>query len=238
MPAPLDVIILAGGAGTRLRAVVPDKQKVVAPVRGRPFLAHVLTALAAAGPRRVILALGWRAEQVMEEMRALDIPGLEIVGSVEDAPLGTGGAARLAFRQVSGDRALVMNGDSWVRVPLPALEAAHDRGGAPATMVVTPVPSVARFGAVRLIGDCQVAGFVEKGMDGSGFINAGTYVLDRTVVQRLPDRGASSLERDLFPALVSEGALRGYIVDGPFIDIGTAESFASADGFFATLGAP
>ncbi len=232
----MDVIILAGGAGTRLRAVVPDKQKVVAPVRGRPFLAYVLAALAAAGPRRVILALGWRAEQVLEELRALNIPGLEIVGSTEDSPLGTGGATRLAFQHVEGERAVVMNGDSWIRVPVPALEATHHRSGALVTMVVTLVPSVARFGAVRLIGDCLVSGFMEKGTDGAGYINAGTYVLDRAAVQRLPLQGPSSLEHDLFPSLVSDASLRGYIADGPFIDIGTAESFAQADDFFTTLG--
>ena len=152
-----DTIILAGGLGSRLRSVLPDRQKVVASVGGSPFLARPIELAVAAGTRRIILALGYRADQVMAEVRTLGIPAnVEIVASVEDQPLGTGGAARLALRHVTTPSVLVMNGDSVVGAKLAGLADFHFRHGDPVSMLLVSVPSVERFGAVDLGEDGRI----------------------------------------------------------------------------------
>ncbi len=228
----IDAVVFAGGLGTRLRAAVADRPKVLADVRGRPFLSYLLDQLAAAGIERAILCTGYMAEQVEAAFGAAH-GALRLVYSREATPMGTGGALRLALDRVRTDPVLVLNGDSYCGVDLRALLAAHRASRARATMLLTEVEDVARYGVVRTTADGRVESFVEKGgARGPGWINAGVYVLPRAEIAALPADRPVSLERELLPRLVDAG-LAGHRAPGPFLDIGTPESYAAAERFFA-----
>ncbi len=231
----LDTIVLAGGLGTRLRAAVADRPKVLAPVLGRPFLDRLLDWLEARGARRVILALGHMADQVTAHVAAHPRPGVDVLASVEPAPLGTGGALRHALPLLRGSPVLVLNGDSFVAADLAALRDLHERRRARATLTLTRVADAGRYGSVEEDATGAITAFREKMPDaGPGLINAGVYLLEREVIAAIPAGRPVSLEREVFAGLCGRG-LYGSVQDAPFIDIGTPESFAAAGGFFAAL---
>jgi NDP-sugar pyrophosphorylase family protein len=210
---------------------VADRPKVLAPVRGRPFLAHILDRLAAASVREVVLLTGHGAAQV-EEVMGDSHAGMRLTYSLEPAPLGTAGAVRLALPRLSSTF-LLLNGDSYCDVDLGAFLRSHRRRGAGASLVLARVPDPARFGTVRLGEGGRVVRFEEKRPGGRGWINAGIYLIDRSLVEALPPLQPASLERDLLPAWVAGGHVRGFRSGGRFLDIGTPESYAEADAFFA-----
>jgi D-glycero-alpha-D-manno-heptose 1-phosphate guanylyltransferase len=222
--------ILAGGRGTRLRSVVADRPKVLAPVGGRPFVAYLLDQLAAAGLRDVLLLTGYRAEQVRETLGD-GYAGLRLRYSVETTPLGTGGAVRQALAMVDGPRLLVLNGDSCCDLDLADFAAEHERRRAETSLALVHTADTARFGRVRLDDSGHITQFEEKQTAGDpGWINAGAYFLERNVIA---DISAASLERDVFPRLAAQRRLWGHCTAGELLDIGTPESYARAEAFFA-----
>ena len=220
-----DAIVLAGGFGTRLRAVVRDVPKPLAPVAGRPFLAWLIDALAAGGLRRVVLATGYRGDLIEREMGA-EQAGVAIACVREAEPLGTGGAIRDALPHTEGDRVLVLNGDTYARVDYAAMAAAT--AGAGAAMAVHHVPDRSRYGAV-MVEDGWVRGFAEKQADAApGRINCGVYILRRDLAG-LRRPGAFSFETELLQTMpLKNDVLAAFDVPGPFIDIGTPDDFARA----------
>jgi D-glycero-alpha-D-manno-heptose 1-phosphate guanylyltransferase len=227
--------VLAGGFGSRLRAAVPDRQKVVAPVGGRPVLTRILDQLAGAGVRRAVLGVGYLADQVRDLLgQAHD--GMELVYSEEQEPLGTAGALRHARGLLDGDPVLVLNGDSYVEANLAAFLAWHRARRATASLMLARVPDPARYGTVEADPSGRVTAFREKAAGATGpdaaWVNAGLYLLGRSVIDALPARVPVSLERDVFPTLVDAG-LSAYRGGGRFIDIGTPESYSEAQEFFA-----
>jgi NDP-sugar pyrophosphorylase family protein len=240
--------ILAGGLGTRLRSVVSDRPKVLAAVRGRPFLAYLLDQLAEAGMRRVVLLTGYRSEQIEDEFGD-SFQGLKLEYSAETAPLGTAGALRLASPKLfaetaagaaaTADNVLLMNGDSYCAADLAAFRAFHERQAALASLVLTRVEETSRFGRVETAGDRRVERFLEKqAAGGPGWINAGIYLIDRTLVAEIPEGRAVSIEREVFPGWAKRGILRGFPGTGQFLDIGTPESYRAAEDFFALRAPP
>jgi NDP-sugar pyrophosphorylase family protein len=225
--------VLAGGFGTRLRPVVADRPKVLAPVLGRPFLAYLLDPLARAGVRATTLLTGYMADRVEAEFG----PGfgnMRLTYSVETTPLGTAGALRHALPLLDRPSVLVLNGDSYCDLDLPAFFDQHRRSRAKCTVALTEVPDVARFGKVTLAGGHRVTRFVEKSAAGGrGLINAGVYLLGRQLLDEIPAQGAVSLERALFPRWAAEGRCYGFVAAGRFLDIGTPESYAQAAECFA-----
>lgn len=224
--------ILAGGLGTRLRSVVADRPKVLAPVAGRPYLAHLLDQLADAGIRETTLLVGFAADQVQNAFGDT-FAGMRLSYSVESKPLGTGGAVRLALPQLREKTILLLNGDSYCDVDIPALLAFHRSHGGIATLTLTEVADGLRFGRVHLRDNQLVTRFEEKG--GScerGWINAGVYALNREELERIPQNRAVSLEREVFPKWVAAETVFGF-PGGRFIDIGTPESYVEAEVFFA-----
>ncbi|HEX3148722.1 MAG TPA: sugar phosphate nucleotidyltransferase [Gemmataceae bacterium] len=230
-PEKLTALVLCGGAGTRLRSVIGSKPKVLATVGGRPFIDYQLALLRGLGIRDIVLATGMGADAVVRYC------GQGVGYSLESEPLGTGGAIRNASGQFRSDPVLVLNGDSLVRFDLVRLIHKHLMHQARATMVLAEVPDRIRFGAVELGPDSAVIAFGEKGRTGPGFINAGAYLLGRDVIEAIPTAQAVSLENEVFPTLVGKG-LYASPVRGPFLDIGTAESYATADDFVAAWGWP
>jgi NDP-sugar pyrophosphorylase family protein len=228
--------ILAGGLGTRLRSVVTDRPKVLAPVCGRPYLTYLLDQLAAASVREVVLLTGHAADQVRDTLGETHA-GLRLMYSAEPIPLGTGGALRNALPHLSAQTVLLLNGDSYCDVDLTAFVHFHRAEPAGASLVLVRVPEASRFGQVRGGRTGRILRFEEKGeAQGPGWINAGVYLIDRALLAGVPPGRALSLERDLLPGWVAERQVRGYRCDGRFLDIGTPESYAEAEEFFAAAG--
>lgn len=227
----IDVIILVGGQGTRLRSVVSDVPKPLAPVRGRPFLEYLLDQLeSSAQVGRVVLAVGYKGDVVEEWCKGLsDRYSFEIVLSWENIPMGTGGAMLQAMDLVSTSDCLVMNGDSFLEFELKDLIAAHRDANEAMTMVLTQVEDTSRYGMVHYSLDTKrVLSMLEKDSAvGVGLVNAGVYVVRRDAVSMFEKSAPCSFEKEMMPQLISQGT-SGYVTHGAFIDIGTEASFLRA----------
>lgn len=222
----MKALILAGGLGTRLRGVVTDLPKPMAPVAGRPFLEYLLLQLARHGLTEVVLSTGHLAEKVSEHFGSGEQLGLHLSYSRERSPRGTGGAIKLATPLIGGQAVLVMNGDSVVDADLTEVAEGHRERNALATMVLTRVEDTSRYGAVEIGDGGEIERFVEKREGaGAGLINSGVYLLSPQVLQEIPDAERPvSLEREVFPSLVGRG-FYGHSVDGFFKDIGVPEDY-------------
>lgn len=228
--ANIDVAILAGGLGTRLSSVLPDTPKVMAPLGRRPFLDFLLEALTTQGARRIVLCLGVRAQSVIDYLKRCDYSPLEIHCSVEPQPLGTAGALAFALPQFRSNPVLVMNGDTWAEADLKAFVAAHAQAGAPASILCAEVADARRYGRVEVDANGRVTRFEEKsaGAASAGWVNAGVYLVDRSLLNQMSSERSQSLERDVFEAL-PPGTLYAHCGAASFLDIGTPESLAKAD---------
>lgn len=227
-------LILAGGLGTRLQPVLAGTPKVLAPVRGRPFITFLLDQLASFGITQVILSTGYRAEQVRDVIGERQ-GSVTIQYSSEPEPLGTAGAIALARELVGDWPLLVMNGDSYCEVDLSAFADWHAEKKARASLMLTQVPNAARFGQVRVDARDQIVYFGEKAATAeAGWISAGIYLLNRDVVDAFPLGRAVSIEREIFPRLIGSG-LYGYAGGGQFLDIGTPESLKLAENFLSEV---
>jgi D-glycero-alpha-D-manno-heptose 1-phosphate guanylyltransferase len=229
-------VILAGGLGTRLRAVLPETPKPMAPVEGRPFVEWVARWLAAAGVRAVTVSTGYEGETIARHFTSRAVPGIAVECVREARPLGTAGgflhAARTSRRTPAGW--LVLNGDSLALASLEALVERLERCAADAAIVACRVADAQRYGRLDVEPDGRLRGFAEKmpADEGPGLINAGVYVIRHALLDRFPDREPLSFEHDVFPTWLARG-IRIAVSESadPFLDIGTAASLALADGF-------
>lgn len=231
LPAAEEAIVLVGGFGTRLRSVVPDLPKPLAPVAGRPFLAYLLDQMAEDGLRRVILATGYRAEQIQHVIGSR-WAGMDVTYSREQQPLGTGGAIRLAAQQIQGVGVHLANGDTFLRYRPRLLERLVLEAEATVGMALARVPDIGRYGAVELVGH-RVAGFREKGGSGAGLINAGSYFLSADGLAALPTLTCFSFETAVLEPLATDGRVVATPDTRDFIDIGVPEDYARAQQLLA-----
>jgi D-glycero-alpha-D-manno-heptose 1-phosphate guanylyltransferase len=223
--------ILAGGLGTRLRPAIDDRPKVLAPVSGRPFLTYLIDMLRAASVRRVVLLTGYKGEQV-ESAFGEYYQGVSLVYSPESSPLGTGGALRAALPQLDTSMILLLNGDSYCGMDLNAFGRFHRRRGADASMALTWVEDAGRYGRVETTAGGRVTAFAEKQpAGGSGWINAGVYLLERRVIEEIPTGRPVSLERELLSAWIETKSIYGHRRARSFLDVGTPESYLAAPAF-------
>lgn len=222
-------IILAGGFGTRLAAVVSDVPKPMAPVAGRPFLERLLDRLIAQGIRRVVLAVGHKKDIIRAHFGSA-YKGVPVQYSEENEPLGTGGAIRQAFTESGVESALVFNGDTYCTLDLGALSAAHRHGGAAATLALVPVEDAGRYGEVQLNATKHIVAFREKNPEHcAGLINAGIYALNRSVFDLVPGQTKFSFEQAVLQAHAATQGFVGHIAEGAtFIDIGVPEDYYRA----------
>lgn len=228
-PANVDTaIVLAGGLGTRLRDVVPDLPKPMAPVNGRPFLEHQIDYWLEQGIRRFILSVGYRREVIMAHFGGM-YRGAAIDYAIEDAPLGTGGGLMLAVGKLGGSGAfLLLNGDTFFEVPLAGLAAFHAANGADWTFSLFRTSEAGRYMGM----DVDAAGRILSLKSGAGhpgrLANGGVYLVDTGVLRGMdcPSGRNLSLEDDLLPQLFKAGKqFWGYECDGRFIDIGVPDDY-------------
>jgi mannose-1-phosphate guanylyltransferase len=228
----MDAIVLVGGEGTRLRPLTYDTPKQMLPIVDRPLVEHVVSWLGRYGVGRVVLSLGYRPDAFVEAYPDNVIGGVRLSYAIEPELLDTAGAVRFAAEvgEVSG-RFLVVNGDVLTDFDVSSLVAFHTERGAEATIYLTPVPDPSAFGVVPTDGAGRVIAFIEKPPPGTAptnLINAGTYVLEESVLGRIPGGRRVSIERETFPALVADRGLFALPSDAYWLDTGTPEMYLQA----------
>jgi D-glycero-alpha-D-manno-heptose 1-phosphate guanylyltransferase len=225
-------VILAGGLGTRLRAAVCDRPKVLADVAGQPFLERIFEQVRGFGIEKVVVCTGYMAEQI-EGLYSTSYKNLKITYSREHSLLGTAGALRFALEHIKTEQALVLNGDSYCDFSFQAFCAFHEGTKANASILVTHVEDCARYGSVMLDECGRVESFIEKSnAGGAGLINAGVYLIGRPLIRDIAPGRVLSLEKEVFPQWIGRG-LFAYVSNAPtFIDIGTPQSFQRAQTLF------
>lgn len=217
-----EAIILAGGLGTRLRSAVPELPKCMAPVGGKPFIHYVTDYFRKAGIGHFIFALGYKNTYFDEFFRE-SFPDGGYSVSLEQEPLGTGGAIRQACALARTDTVLILNGDTFFRIDLKALSFFHAQNDADCSLCLKPMRDFDRFGSVELDGEQRVTTFREKQHYVSGLINGGVYALDpRSFLDEdLPEK--FSFEKDYLEK--GDHRLFGFVQDTYFIDIGIPEDY-------------
>ena len=222
-----EAIILAGGLGTRLRSVVPDLPKCMAPVNGKPFLAFVIDHLQEQGIEHFIFSLGYMNEPIIEFLRK-SFPALHLSMSVEDEPLGTGGAIKQALSLAEGENVLVTNGDTLFTIDVKAVVDFHVINKADCTLSLKPMINFDRYGVVEKNNTCRITSFKEKQNYKSGLINGGLYVINKHsfLQEDLPIR--FSFEKDYLEKYFSKRKMYGIEQQQYFIDIGIPEDYDRA----------
>jgi D-glycero-alpha-D-manno-heptose 1-phosphate guanylyltransferase len=222
-----EAIILAGGLGTRLRSAVPDLPKCMAPVNDQPFLKYVIDHLVLQGITHFIFALGYKSEVVVDYLETA-YPKLMFKVSLEDEPLGTGGAIYKACEIAKERSVLVANGDTLFKIDVNVLAGFHALSGANCTLSLKPMKNFDRYGLVETDEDNCITSFKEKQEYEAGNINGGVYALHR---QKFLDEGFPvkfSFEQDYLEKLYGQRRMFGLVQDEYFIDIGIREDYERA----------
>ena len=226
----MDAIVLAGGFGTRLRPWTLSVPKPLVPLLDTTLIEHSIRILPRSMVKRVIIAAGYGVEQMRSHFANLDV-GVEVVIVEEKEPLGTGGAIANCMAAVRGNRFLVLNGDLITTVDIPGMIAQHEEDSRLATISLWPVENPNRFGVADFdTSDRAIKRFQEKpdpGEEYSNLINAGCYLMEREVIEEMPDC-PHSIEREVFPSIAKSGNMGGFCYAGRFIDAGTPSSYLDA----------
>lgn len=227
-----EAIILAGGLGTRLRSVISDVPKCMAPVAAKPFLYYLIEYLKKNGIEKFIFSVGYKYE-IIEEYLKKNYATLSYLLSLENEPLGTGGAIKLACTKISEQNVVICNGDTLFKVDVAALANFHESIKAECTLALKPMHDFDRYGVVELNEDNSVKSFKEKKYYTTGLINGGIYALnaEKFLEEHLPEK--FSFEKDYLEKKVSSkelnsGKIYGMIQDEYFIDIGIPEDYERA----------
>lgn len=242
----MQAVILCGGKGTRLASLYSDRPKILVPIAKRPFIEWQLEWLGRQGVRSIHLAGGFRAESlhnwVDEHIDTGVVPAgdskavrvsefhFSISVSAEPIPLGTGGGLKYVTPWLSGDRFVAINGDSITpELDFSSLAGAHRKSGAAITLAVAQITEAGRYGTVEFGVEGRVSAFREKADRPNGWINAGVYLIEREALGAIPDNRVSSLETELFPALVEQGKLYAAPCPPPMLDMGTPDGIKALE---------
>lgn len=231
----IDVFILCGGEGKRLRSVVSDKPKALADIGGKPFLERMIENLVSSGFERIILGVGHLRDQIIDyfsDYRSGVFPKIEF--SKEEYPLGTGGAVKKAKELIKGDHFIVMNGDVFLSLDFGEFYFHHLESDSLLTMALAKTDDAGDYGAVELEKDGRIVSFKEKFLKKeSGLANAGAYLMKREIFSHMPERENFSLEQDLFPKILKTRRCRGF-VGADFLDIGVPKRYEAAKRLFSS----
>jgi len=223
----MEAIILAGGLGTRLKKLLPDIPKPMAPVAGKPFLYYIFDWIRKYPVDRIILSVGYKAESISKYFgnSVFDIP-VEYV--VEKKPLGTGGAVKLASERTEGNNILILNGDTWFPVDISKLNAFHIETDSLFTVALKRMTDFDRYGTVVLDKN-RILRFNEKRYCSEGLINGGIYIANRDYMASWKMPEVFSLEKDILEIEAGKSVLNGMVFDDPFLDIGVPEDYLKAE---------
>ncbi len=228
----MQAVVLVGGFGTRLRPLTNTIPKQLLEVAGIPMIERVLAQLGAHGVERAVLSMGYLPDPFIDAYPDRRVAGVELSFAVEPEPFDTAGAIKFAATAAGvSETFLAVNGDVLTDLDVGALIAAHRERGAEATVHLTPVEDPRRFGVIVTDERGRVTEWVEKpeGEPPSHDINAGTYVLEPEVLDRIPAERSVSIERVVFPELLAEGRLYGWVDESYWLDAGTPAAYLTAN---------
>ncbi len=227
----MEAVILAGGLGTRLRAVVPDLPKPMAPVNGKPFLEYQMGYWIAQGIERIVLSIGYKKETISKHFGQRFL-GAELVYAEEERLLGTGGALLHAATYLDTDaNFLALNGDTYFEVSLAELDSVHGVADADMTLALRQLDVNDRYSGVRLGANSEIVEFQRRDEPvREPLVNGGVYLVNRRVLRELSPQRPLSLEDDVLPDLLQRGKrIFGHVVSGSFLDIGLPEDYRRAE---------
>lgn len=225
----INVLILCGGLGKRLKAVAPCVPKPMVKIGNRPFLDLIIDHLAKIGFRHFILGLGYKADIIKDYYSGRKFPGLEISFSCENKPLDTGGAVKHAKPFIKSDPFLVLNGDSLNEFDAGKFLSFHKKKNAAVSILIKKASELKEYGKIEVDAENRIVKFNEKNLRAkSGLVNAGIYIFAKKAIELMPARRRFSLEYDFFPAIAGKDVF-GFISPGFFIDIGTPKRLSMAE---------
>lgn len=233
----MQAIILAGGLGTRLRPVVSNTPKSMASIQGVPFIEILVRRLAEQGVGKIVVAIGYLAEQIVDHFSAIGDIGPELLFHREEELLGTGGAIFSAIGLCDPGEVFVLNGDTYVEVDLAALGKARAEHDASVAMCLVEASDTSRYGAVSITSEGWIRSFGEKSRRGPGLVNAGVYAFDRDLINLPPMAPPFSFEREMIAPLVQSTQVFGFRTGGRFIDIGMPDDYRAAQRLLADVAA-
>ena len=230
----MQAIMLAGGQGTRLRELYPDRPKALVPILNQPFISWQLDWLASAGIHAVHIAAGYMASAIRDWISSNTPKNMTLALSEESVPLGTAGALKHIENYIQTNPFVVINGDSL----LPNLDwhefvEAHRRSNETVTIAVTHIEEAGRYGTVEFDGSNLVTAFLEKTDRKSGWINGGLYIMNQETMRHIAPDQSLSLEKDFFPVMSSRRTLQIYKSIGPLLDMGTPDGIRQMENYLA-----
>jgi D-glycero-alpha-D-manno-heptose 1-phosphate guanylyltransferase len=222
----MEAIILAGGLGTRLRKVVADLPKPMAPVNGKPFLHYLFQWLGKYNASTIVISAGYRHEVISRHFGD-SFSGIPLEYVIEEKPLGTGGAVIRSLKSTEAEDVLIVNGDTWFPIDLYEFHSRHAMYGHIFSIALKRMHDFSRYGAVETDG-YDITGFSEKKHTAGGLINGGIYLVKRSFFEARQFPEVFSLEKDLLTGEAGKHVLKGVVFDDPFIDIGIPEEYLRA----------
>ena len=226
-------VLMAGGEGSRLRPLTSRLPKPLAPVAGKPVMEHIISLLRRHGITEIIATLHYLADEVESYFDDGSVLGVEMKYVVEDTPLGTAGAVKMADKLLAGETFLVISGDALTDIDLTALIARHKREGNDVTIALQRVTNPLEFGVVVTDENGRITRFLEKPSWGEVFsdtINTGIYVLEPGILERMIRGRNYDFSKDLFPDMLRDGLkLGGYVIDAYWTDIGNLDQYQQAN---------
>ena len=222
----MEAIILAGGLGTRLKNIVNDVPKPMAPISGRPFLEILLESLIAKGFKRVILSLCHMPEKISDHF-GNSYKDIEIIYSIETSPLGTGGAIKRSLKLASNKDIFIINGDTFLDLDYKKVYACYLKNKDP-LIVIRKVSNLSRYGEVKVKNDKIISFGSRRTNKKAGYINAGCYIFQKEIFDEIDLEESFSIENDFFPTAIKEKPYQFYVLKDLFIDIGIPSDFKKA----------
>lgn len=223
----MEAIILAGGSGTRLKSIISDIPKPMATIGAKPFLEYIFDWLIKNDIKRVVLSVGYKWEIIYNYYKD-SYHELELIYSVEEIPLGTGGAINKAIKLIENDDILIINGDTYFDVNINELASFHKTNQSNLTIALKPMKYFNRYGTVEINDENRILKFREKEHTNIGLINGGIYLLDKNLIKDFPKSERFSFEKDFLEVELDNLKLFGFIKDKYFIDIGIPEDYNKA----------
>ncbi len=228
-------LILVGGKGERLRPITNNMPKPMVPVNGRPFLQYHIEELKKAGIKDIVLCTGYLSHKIKEYFGDGSKFSVKISYSVEKTPLGTAGAIKNTEKYIN-DTFIVLNGDSYLKLDYNKLINFHKSKKAKLTIALLKIKDPRRYGLVSIDESAKIISFDEKTNNTKGkLINGGIYIVEPDILKTIPGLVKVSLEKEIFPKLIKQKNVYGFVVNNYFIDIGTKESYMKAQEDFKKL---